>query len=111
MRAAWALPPSRPPPRVPLAALLARTAAGVVGAQRSLDERARESILRWQDEGIWPAAFAWTRVRVTLPVAFGLEGRQPRPHVSPARDASALVCLGIRYCPRDQETERLAGVE
>jgi hypothetical protein len=58
----------------------------LVDAQLELDERGRDSIDAFDDNGVPPTAFAWARCRLSCPVAVGVIPRE-----SPAARTSATL--------------------
>ena len=48
---------------------------GLVSAQLELDERGRDSLDAFDDTGVPPSVFAWSRCRLRFPVSVALAGK------------------------------------
>ena|SRR5436190_18664378 len=89
---------------VRLSVLAAATASALVNAQAALDERARDALLRWEDEAFPPAGFAWTAITCRFPLRITLS---PKHSISETSELYATgvvhpragLRLGFRYRP------------
>jgi hypothetical protein len=90
---------------VKLPSLAGALAAAMVEAQYALDEAGRASILAWEQDGIPPAALAWSECRLRLPLALGCLGRTGAGDTTTLMAASRptsgqdSMTLVIRYLP------------
>jgi hypothetical protein len=72
----------------------------LVHAQLELDERGRDSIDAFDDTGVPPTALAWTRCRLSCPVAVGLRPRESagvRTGATLAPRGGGTLVLGLRH--------------
>jgi hypothetical protein len=81
-------------------------ARALVQAQALLDEQARASMVRWEEDGLPPTAWNWARYRLAFPVTFVCQGRASAYTttalaIAPANDAPGRVVLSFRYSPAD----------
>jgi len=79
------------------AAMLAR---GLVEAQAALDEHGRGRIVAWEQDGLPPTVWAWSRCRLRLPVAWRCAARTEataRLALTPSARGPVSVTLGFRY--------------
>ena len=75
-------------------------------AQYALDERARESLDRWDEHGIPPSAWTLGRCEVRASAAFASRGgRRPQLRVAPRVLRRETLTIGFRYLPRPQDDE------
>lgn len=84
-------------------------ARALAQAQGLLDEQARASMVRWEEDGLPPTAWTWARYRLSFPVTFVCRGRASAYTttglaIAPARDAPGQVVLSFRYSPADLES-------
>ena len=91
-------------------------ARALAQAQASLDEQARSSMVRWEEEGLPPTAWTWARYRLAFPVTFVCQGRASAYTttglaIAPAHDAPGRVVLSFRYSPADLTTGDQSAVE
>lgn len=83
----------------------AGSARGLVEAQKAMDDRARESLTAWEQDGLPPSGWIWAECRLRFPVVFGLESKttladHTRLSIAPRkRGAVGSVSLTIRYLP------------
>jgi hypothetical protein len=85
-----------------MAHFFAGGARGLVEAQRGLDDRGRESLARWGEDGLPPVVLTWSTCRLRLPVRFGQvpkRGAAGRTAitVAPCRAGRGTVAIGFRY--------------
>lgn len=101
--------PRRAPalPQLAVSHFCAASARGLVEAQRLLDEQARASLIRWEEDGLPPTAWTWVRMRLAFPAQFqcwakaGPGGRTSLAVASTGR-AVGRVALTLRYQPAPQ---------
>ena len=93
-------------PRTPeeLPAVLATIARAAVGAQMALDDAARDSLARWEEDGIPPSGTACSELRLTCGVSLRPHARRGRLRVAAGPDAQ--VSLALRRYPLDQGDDR-----
>lgn len=96
---------------VALAEFLAASASGFVQAQLALDQAARASLVRWEEEGLPPAAFAWTGFTLGFSVCFQCEPKRAaaagtRLRVLPNRTPGARLEVTFTRAPAEGEEER-----
>jgi hypothetical protein len=94
--------------------LLAGTARGLVDAQGALDEAARDSIVRWEEDGLPPTALAFVRCAVEVPVRWGTDARASQgsatrlallPHETGAVRGTLRVAIRFLPTPQDEAPE------
>jgi len=88
-------------------------AQGLVDAQLALDEQGREAIDGWQDTGVPPSVFAWSRLRFSSSVSLGVEAKAAageRTEASVAADGPATVSVSFRYLLSPQGVDEPAPV-
>ena len=89
----------------------AGSARGLIEAQKALDDRARESLISWEQDGIPPSAWNWAECRLRFPVMYELEAKTALADhtalsIAPCKKGAAgRVSLTIRYLPAPQEEE------
>ncbi len=101
--------PRRAPalPRLAVSRFCAESARGLVEGQRLLDEQARASLIRWEEDGLPPTAWTWARMRLDFPAQFqcwakaGPGGTTGLAIASTGRAAGRVV-LTLRYQPTPQ---------
>lgn len=102
------MPVAAPPSTcVPFDHLMAACAQGMVEAQQALDDKARASIERWDEEGIPPSALALRRCRVAFPTTLTVVPRRSdmvraRLHLRPRFEGRARVTVSYRYLSEPQ---------
>ncbi|WP_292379976.1 hypothetical protein [Methanosarcina sp. UBA289] len=89
---------------LPMQNLLAGISRGFVEAQSMLDERARESLIRYQQIGVPPSAFVWSEYRLDFPLALQFQSKyhvSNKTHimVSPRMESIGNLKLTVRYLP------------
>lgn len=92
-------------PGLPMEEVLAAVASGLVDAQLELDERGRDSIDAFGDTGVPPTVLAWSRCRVTMPVAAGVRPKGSageRTSATLAPSGGGSVRFGLTYHPSPQ---------
>jgi hypothetical protein len=97
-------------PRIPASRIFGAAARAIVESQQSLDDRGRDSIIRWQHDGIPPTVFTWTRCRLTLTVALDWQPRQSAVGhtqllVAAQHQSTASVSIGFRFLLRPQDRD------
>lgn len=88
----------------------AAIAQGLIVAQESLDERGRESIVSWEQEGLPPTVWTWADCSLHFPVAFRLLPKTTFTNatqlaIAPRKDSKSKLTLTIRYILTPQAME------
>lgn len=89
-----------------MASVLAAAARALVSAQAALDESARSSVLRWEEEAIPPAALVWRDCRLSWPVDFRVDPKtepfdRTQFTLRPRLESRGRVTFVLRYVPED----------
>jgi hypothetical protein len=92
---------------VPLDHLMAACARGMVETQQALDDRARESMDRWEEDGIPPSALALRQCRVQFPTTLTIVPKRSgveraRLHLHPRFEDQARVTVSYLYVSEPQ---------
>lgn len=95
---------------LPMQDFFAAIAQGLRVAQESLDERGRESIVTWEQEGLPPTVWTWADCSLHFPVAFRLLPKATLADatqlaVAPRKDAQIRLKLTVRYLLTPQAEE------
>lgn len=95
---------------LPIQDFFAAIAQGLRVAQESLDERGRESIVTWEQEGLPPTAWTWVDCSLHFPVAFTLLPKTTLANatqlaVAPRKDAQSRLKLTVRNILTPQAEE------
>jgi len=88
----------------------AACARGLVEAQEQLDEQGCDSMIAWDEEGIPPAVFMWSKCRLRFPVAFGCRRKahaadRTQITIATRNESQGNLTLSIRYLPTPQGQE------
>ena len=87
---------------LPIQNFFAAIAQGLIVAQESLDERGRESVVTWEQEGLPPTVWTWADCRLRFPVAFShlpktTFANATQLAIAPRQDSKSRLTLTIRY--------------
>ena len=102
--------PERHAPPVVLGDFFGAGMRAMFEAQDALAEKARESLVAWEERGIPPTAFSFNLFRLGFPVAYGCEPREAAKETSaltiaPRHGGVGALSLGIRYVPTPQGSD------
>ena len=85
-------------------------ARGLVEAQQALDERGRDSLMAWEENGLPPSVWTWAACRLRCPVAFRCQPKTGVTEltyltVAPREAGRGSLSLTFRYIPTHQGDE------
>ena len=103
-------PPSRAAPLLAMQQFFAGATRGLVDAQLAFDEVGRESILRWEHDGIPPAVWTVSDIRLSFPIAVALRPKASHAGrttvaLGPRPTSQGHLTLGFRYLLTPQDAE------
>ncbi len=91
-------------------AFFAAGARGLVEAQQALDERGRDSLIAWEQEGRPPTVWTWASYRLRFPVAFRclpktVAAGSSHLALAPRQASQGSLTLTFRYLltPQDED--------
>ncbi|MBI5670121.1 MAG: hypothetical protein HZC41_19160 [Chloroflexi bacterium] len=103
----WLPVASLPKTIVSLDHLMTACARGMVAAQQALDDRARASLERWDEEGIPPSALTLRQCRVHFPTRITVVPRRSSSEqtgltLAPRFEGRGRVTVSYRYVSRQR---------
>jgi hypothetical protein len=103
-------PPNRAAPLLAMQQFFAGATRGLVDAQLAFDEVGRESILRWEQNGIPPAVWTVSDIRLSFPIAVALRPKASHAGrttvaLAPRPESQGRLTLGFRYLLTPQDAE------
>ena len=103
-------PPSRAAPLLAMQQFFAGATRGLVDAQLAFDEVGRESILRWEQDGIPPDVWTVSDIRLSFPIAVALRPKASHAGrttvaLAPGSARQGHLTVGFRYLLTPQDDE------
>jgi len=80
--------------------LFGRAVRGLVDAQLLLDDRGRDSLESFDDNGVPPTVWTWSTVRLSLNAELGFRGKKSagdRTSVAARPGGTARISVSLRY--------------